>query len=208
MAKKRRKSRKKNNPATGCLVLILCAGVLLVALFPSDEEEGTSTTSPRNSPTERVITTDENNASRPTLQTQNTVTPEITTLYTNNGDIRARSCPETTTECTVIDVLTINTSVEGIQEVEGSVVGGDSTWWEVIHNGQTLYIHSSLLSQTPVEAQQVAPSIQTLPAQVQPTNIPRPQNCSTAVAMGLSPEQAAQWNHLDADNDGVACYGD
>lgn len=42
----------------------------------------------------------------------------------------------------------------------------------------------------------------------QPTAIARPGNCSTAVAMGLSPQQAAQWSHLDRDNDGVACYGD
>lgn len=68
------------------------------------------------------------------------------------------------------------------------------------------------------------------PTQVPPTNIPprptqrpqptqppqqpiqssgaRPGNCSTAVAMGLSAQDAAQWNHLDRDNDGVACYGD
>lgn len=36
----------------------------------------------------------------------------------------------------------------------------------------------------------------------------RPDNCSTAVAMGLSAQQAGQWSHLDRDGDGVACYGD
>jgi hypothetical protein len=36
----------------------------------------------------------------------------------------------------------------------------------------------------------------------------RPGNCSTAVAMGLSAQQAAQWPHLDRDGDHVACYGD
>ncbi|MGB1285000.1 MAG: excalibur calcium-binding domain-containing protein [Aggregatilineales bacterium] len=44
-----------------------------------------------------------------------------------------------------------------------------------------------------------------------PTTDPRPMrpgNCSTAVAMGISAQQAAQWSHLDRDNDGVACYGD
>lgn len=40
------------------------------------------------------------------------------------------------------------------------------------------------------------------------TGIPRPGNCSTAVAMGLTDVQAAQWSHLDRDDDGVACYGD
>lgn len=38
--------------------------------------------------------------------------------------------------------------------------------------------------------------------------MPRPRNCATAVAMGLSAVQAAQWSHLDRDSDGVACYGD
>ena len=48
-------------------------------------------------------------------------------------------------------------------------------------------------------------------ATVRPTTDPRPAkpgNCSTAVAMGISAEQAAQWQHLDRDGDGVACYGD
>lgn len=40
------------------------------------------------------------------------------------------------------------------------------------------------------------------------TQIPRPRNCKTAVAMGLTAQQAAQWANLDRDKDGVACYGD
>lgn len=40
------------------------------------------------------------------------------------------------------------------------------------------------------------------------TRIPRPGNCSTAVAMGLGAQTAAQFPNLDRDNDGVACYGD
>lgn len=36
----------------------------------------------------------------------------------------------------------------------------------------------------------------------------RPDNCADAVSMGLTAQQAAQWDHLDRDNDGVACYGD
>ena len=41
-----------------------------------------------------------------------------------------------------------------------------------------------------------------------PTPQTRPGNCATAVAMGLNAEQAAEWPHLDRDDDGVACYGD
>ena len=47
----------------------------------------------------------------------------------------------------------------------------------------------------------------TRPAQPQRSAV-EPGNCSTAVAMGLTAQQAAQWPHLDRDSDGVACYGD
>ncbi|MGJ3240815.1 MAG: excalibur calcium-binding domain-containing protein [Anaerolineae bacterium] len=40
------------------------------------------------------------------------------------------------------------------------------------------------------------------------TSSRRPENCPDARAMGLSAREAAQWDHLDRDNDGVACYGD
>jgi len=36
----------------------------------------------------------------------------------------------------------------------------------------------------------------------------RPENCADAVAMGLTAVEAGGWDHLDRDNDGVACYGD
>lgn len=51
----------------------------------------------------------------------------------------------------------------------------------------------------------------TLPANSAPTPIPQqpvPGNCATAVAMGLTAQQAAQYSKLDRDKDGVACYGD
>ena len=38
-------------------------------------------------------------------------------------------------------------------------------------------------------------------------NSVRPENCAHAIAMGLTPEQAAQWEHLDRDGDGRACEG-
>lgn len=34
-----------------------------------------------------------------------------------------------------------------------------------------------------------------------------PSNCATAVARGLSAVEAAQYAHLDRDDDGEACYG-
>jgi len=65
---------------------------------------------------------------------------------------------------------------------------------------------------TPASGNQPPPPViqPTQPPAVQPAQPPggRPGNCSTAVAMGLSPQQAAQWSHLDRDKDGVACYGD
>lgn len=40
------------------------------------------------------------------------------------------------------------------------------------------------------------------------TTTRRPQNCDDARAMGLSAVEAGRWDHLDRDDDGVACYGD
>ena len=50
-----------------------------------------------------------------------------------------------------------------------------------------------------------------------PTSVPRatrvpgqscPRNCSTAVAAGMSAQEAGRCPKLDRDKDGVACYGD
>ncbi len=46
------------------------------------------------------------------------------------------------------------------------------------------------------------------PAQPQRNTGSVPGNCTTAVAMGLTARQAAQYDRLDRDKDGVACYGD
>jgi len=41
-----------------------------------------------------------------------------------------------------------------------------------------------------------------------PTWVNTPANCATAVARGLTAEQAGQYALLDRDGDGVACYGE
>lgn len=74
---------------------------------------------------------------------------------------------------------------------------------------------TATLTRTPIVMNTAVPRATQPPAQPTAppaapvaTSIPRPGNCSTAVAMGLTAQQAAQWSHLDRDDDGVACYGD
>ena len=107
-------------------------------------------------------------------------------------------------------------ALKAVATEEGQAVNaGNSTWYKVEYNGQTGYVYSGVVSLSA----QAAPAVVnppasggTVPVATQAAsgggNTTRPGNCSTAVAMGLSPEEAAKWPHLDRDKDGVACYGD
>lgn len=75
-------------------------------------------------------------------------------------------------------------------------------WRDGAWNGVQMMQQATLISAT-------QPPIPTmLPALPVSTRAMAPGNCSTAVALGLSEVEAAQWPELDRDNDGVACYGD
>lgn len=146
----------------------------------------------------------------------------ITTLYTGSSrNVNVRASASATAQ--ILGVLPPGSSVSVYSTTTGDVVSGSREWYEVDYNGQTGYIHSSLLAATRPVAQPTqppAPPVQQPPAQptpqpvIQPTQPPappavrRPANCAEAVAMGLSAVEAAQWPHLDRDKDGVACYGD
>ena len=153
-----------------------------------------------------------------------------TTLYIASNS-NTWECPETS--CDIVRTLPAGTQVTGIEQVKGRFVLGSDQWWKADYQGQELYIHSTQVSRTrPIIQQQssdgnifgggntsspiirIAPVYQPQQQQSGNTGAPapprqqRPGNCPTAVAMGLTARQAAQWSHLDRDNDGVACYGD
>lgn len=165
-----------------------------------------------------------------TITPTHTMTPTTTPLsyeVINGNGVNARSCPELI--CEVIVVLAPDTVIEVIETITGATVSGSDVWLVFLVAGERAYTHSSLVSQISTSTPTASPtrpsrptstpkgstSSQT-PAQpqqpVQATQTPqqsavRPGNCSTAVAMGLNAQQAAQWSHLDRDGDGVACYG-
>lgn len=132
-------------------------------------------------------------------------------IWVNNGNVRARACPQL--DCDIVEVFSAGQELASYARVDGATVAGNSTWWHAEYQGREVYVHSSLISTSPISAaapaapaEGQAPSVATQPAPG--ASVQRPGNCSTAVAMGLTAEQAAQWSNLDRDNDGVACYGD
>lgn len=153
-----------------------------------------------------------------THQVINIVTFSSPRLWYAASTANIRECPST--NCAALrtlgagDTVTLDASAEG-----QSVNAGNSEWYRVQGGG---YVYSSVVSSSrPVIQQPTSPGQPAQPAAPgepaapgQPTQPPaqgnnqRPGNCATAVAMGLSPQQAAQWPHLDRDKDGVACYGD
>lgn len=147
--------------------------------------------------------------------------------YWTTNSINVRECPSTS--CDTVGRVNQGTRLTVNGRAEGeAVTGSNRVWYRVQYGGGTAYVYSGLMSnQAPSvpptavpQVQQSAPVQPEQPAQpVQPTQPPppppppapaggRPGNCATAVAMGLSAVQAAQWSHLDRDKDGVACYGD
>lgn len=119
-----------------------------------------------------------------------------------------RSCSALT--CDVVEALPAGTMVLMRTYEHGETVSGSDLWYEVLYGNQVVYIHSSLLSEKRIQLATAQPVQQALPvaSPVQPAAGVRPKNCAEAVAMGLSDVEAAQWDHLDRDHDGVACYGD
>ena len=135
-----------------------------------------------------------------------------TTMYTNDNDVRVRTCPEGGANgCEVIAVLSRGDTITVFEIVEGSAYDGSTRWYEAEYNGQAGYVHTRLVQSSPPSAPTsvpvVVPNTSSGGTGIQTNNV-RPDNCAEAVAMGLTAQQAAQWSHLDRDNDGVACYGD
>jgi hypothetical protein len=139
-----------------------------------------------------------------------------TTRYANTGDVRVRTCPQGgAAGCEVIAVLASGEAITTYGTREGSAYDGSILWYEVVYNGRDGFVHTRLVQSSP-PAIAVQPVTNTSSGSQttssggtgSQTNNVRPDNCTEAVAMGLTAQEAAQWSHLDRDNDGVACYGD
>lgn len=130
-------------------------------------------------------------------------TNSVATFYAVSEGARGRSCPQLT--CEVVVTLPYGDGLHVIGSASGDAVNGETRWWVAESGNQQVFIHSSLMSRNRPAQQQAAPPVNGSGS----TNTGRvPENCDEAVAMGLSAVQAAQYDHLDRDKDGVACYGD
>lgn len=161
-----------------------------------------------------------------------TCDPGAYAVSVSSAKVRAAA----STSAQQIALVLLNNDVPVTGGVEGFSVRGSTLWCEVSMVGNEVgYVHSSLLVFAP-DAAEVEPlsfnissaqtnvvpvdnsaanATTTPPPPVVSTPVPVvqnsfvcPSNCAGAVAMGLSPEQAATCPGLDRDRDGVACYGD
>lgn len=140
------------------------------------------------------------------------LTPMDLQIMFTVSSVNLRSCPATS--CAIVEKIPggAGLGVSGVIDGE-EVDAGNPHWYKVEHSESEEYAYSRFLSKAaPAALQPNAQVIATNQAQPQqPTSAPvqqviYPDNCKTAVAMGLSPTQAAQAG-LDRDGDGEACYG-
>src|SRR5690606_22476826 len=207
---------------------IVCGGLYVWAGFlpplPA-EGETTNLNSNNNRDSDSIISTQAPLVPSTPLDnvTVNPLNPQ--TVYAAIG-ARTRDCPNI--NCNPIQVYQ-SEELTLLGVAQGELLEGSSVWYQVSRSGEIFFIHEySITFRGPT------PIVPTVDWRVeeQPvyygnndnnssssgntnTNSPsntgstrRPANCDEAVAMGLSPQEAAQWDHLDGDNDGVACYGD
>lgn len=131
-------------------------------------------------------------------------------MYVADGNLNVRSCAST--DCESLGMVNGGTRLAVTGMTDGEEVNrGNKIWYRVLYGGGEGYVYSELMSRyvtpapqptaVPQQQQQVNTQPQQPAAQI-------PDNCDEAVAMGLTAEQAGQYDHLDRDNDGVACYGD
>lgn len=125
------------------------------------------------------------------------------TMY-SEGSVNVRSCPQTT--CDQMDSLIDGEAIIITGEANGDVFRGSAKWYR-LDNGW--YVHSELVSSDPPNIPDVNyNSLGSSSGSSSSSSFTCPRNCDGAVAMGLSPQQAASCPGLDRDHDGVACYGD
>jgi uncharacterized protein YgiM (DUF1202 family) len=90
----------------------------------------------------------------PTLQ----VTPISDVTYYARSNANLRPCPQTSAACAPEDSVSAGEAVTVTGSVKGQSVNGNTTWYQVEYNSQTLYAHSSVLSATRPAARPAASS--------------------------------------------------
>jgi len=171
----------------------------------------TPSNTPTITPTFTASRTPTSTLTRTVTATPPAVTPMSRTTFYAISAANLRSCPRTTTACAPVDRLSVGDTITVSGSIQGETVGGSFVWYVTERAGRTLYIHSSVVSKTRPASGGTSPSTgsggQPSGPVVGPTQFTCPRNCTEAVNMGLTAQQAAACG-LDRDGDGVACYGD
>ena len=74
----------------------------------------------------------------------------ITFFVSSDQAVNARSCPRL--DCAIVVTLEPDTEVSLVETVTGDAAFGSTTWMQVVHNGQVVYVHSALLSAADTQA--------------------------------------------------------
>ena len=133
------------------------------------------------------------------------LTPIDLQIYYTKSTVNLRSCPNTA--CSVVEKIGggLPLGVSGIAVGE-EIDAGNPNWYKVEHSAFEEYGYSKFFTYAPPDQPTAVPRIVIPTAAPVQQPVMHPDNCSTAVAMGLSPEQAAA-EGLDRDGDKQACYG-
>lgn len=206
---------------------IVCGGLYILAGFlpPLPSEEVTTNLNSNNNHNSDTIISTQAPLVPPTTDDNIVINPlNPQTVFAAIG-AQTRACPRI--GCNPIQVYQ-SEELTLLGVAQGELLEGSTVWYQVSRSGEIFFIHEYSITfrgPTPIvptvdwrlEEQPVyyGNNTNSSSSGSNNTNSPsntgstrRPANCDEAVAMGLSPQQAAQWDHLDGDNDGVACYGD
>lgn len=124
------------------------------------------TNTPHPSPTPiATSTTPPTSTAAPSPTAQPTDAPAQT--YYVMAAANLRSCPRVADECQVVQQAGAGAALQVVGQVDGSIVSESPVWYEVDQNGQRMYVHSSLVSQQPPQAQPAQPAQPGQPAQSQ-----------------------------------------
>ena len=99
--------------------------------------------------------------------------------YYAAGNANLRICPQTTNECRVAGTVSGGTALNVVGQVDGTLVSGSTLWLVLNHDGQRLYIHSSLATR---QQPAVQPAQATRAPQVDPVSPTQPAPVSPPVA--------------------------
>jgi hypothetical protein len=128
-----------------------------------------------------------------------------------------RPCPRTTDECAPVAELSAGDSVFVTGQMTGQAISGNDIWYQVSYRGQTLYAHSSVLSDRPPSAPEPSggnsggqkPVPTTVSVDPFGCNGINDLDCSDFNRLGLNANThlalCGDEDNLDGDGDGRAC---